>query len=80
MDERTRRNLEDAGCPECLIAEFAEAHGDEQRVRQLRAYRRELLSGIHAEQCKLDCLDYLIYQLDNKDRRDEIPTDSKDER
>ena len=65
MDEQTRRNLEDAGCPECLIAEYARARGDEQRVRQLRADRRELLSGIHAEQKKLDCLDYLIYQLRN---------------
>lgn len=65
MDEQTRRNLEDARCPEHLIEEYAHAREDEQRVRQLRAYRRELLSGIHAEQKKLDCLDYLIYQLRN---------------
>ncbi len=33
----------------------------------LQSSRRELLSGIHAEQKKLDCLDYLVYQLRRKE-------------
>lgn len=67
MDEQTRRNLEDAGCPERLIEEFGQAKDARQRTAKLRAYRRELLCGIHAEQRKLDCLDYLIYQLRNEE-------------
>ena len=67
MDEQTRRNLEDAGCPERLIDEFDQARDNEQRTAKLRAYRRGLLAGIHTEQRKLDCLDYLIYQLRNEE-------------
>ena len=63
MDEKTAQNLRDAGCPETLIAELADMPCDCARVRRLKAYRRELLDGIHAEQRKLDCLDYLLYQL-----------------
>ena len=63
MDERTRRNLADAGCPEALIAEFAELTDPAEQIRWLRRYRRDLLSGIHAEQQKLDCLDFLIFSL-----------------
>ena len=63
MDERTRHNLLDAGCPETLMAEFAELSDPDEQMRLLRRYRRNLLSGIHAEQQKLDCLDYLIFSL-----------------
>lgn len=63
MDERTRHNLLDAGCPEALVAEFAEISDPDEQMRLLRRYRRDLLSGIHAEQQKLDCLDYLIFSL-----------------
>ena len=63
MDEQTRRNLVDAGCPEALIEEFATLKGADEQVRWLRRYRRDLLSSIHTEQQKLDCLDYLIYSL-----------------
>ena len=63
MDEKTLQNLRDAGCPEELIGELEELPCGPARVRRLKAYRRELLAGIHAEQRKLDCLDYLIFRL-----------------
>ncbi len=63
MDERTRHNLLDAGCPEALVAEFAKLNDSDEQMRLLRRYRRDLLSGIHVEQQKLDCLDYLIFSL-----------------
>ena len=66
MDERTERNLIDAGCPEALIGEFDQLTDAGERVRWLRRYRRDLLAGIHDEQKKLECLDYLIYSLRNE--------------
>ncbi len=63
MDEKTRTNLLDAGCDEAFIAEVAALPSTCARLCRLKAYRRELLDGIHAEQKKLECLDYLIYQL-----------------
>ena len=65
MDEQTQRNLVDAGCPEALIEEFATLSDPGEQMRWLRRYRRDLLDGIHSEQKKLDCLDYLIFSLRN---------------
>jgi hypothetical protein len=62
MDEKTRANLADAGCSEAFIAEYDGLCGC-ARICKLKERRRELLDGIHAEQKKLECLDYLIYQL-----------------
>ncbi len=63
MDEKTRANLRDAGCDEAFIAEFEALGSSCARLCLLKARRRELLGAIHAEQAKLECLDYLIYQL-----------------
>ncbi len=63
MDEKTLTNLHDAGCDEALIAELDALPSTCAKLCRLRAYRRELLDGIHTEQKKLECLDYLIYQL-----------------
>jgi len=35
-------------------------------VQTLKEKRRELLDGIHKKQKQLDCLDYLIFQTENK--------------
>lgn len=67
MDEQTRHNLADAGCPEELIEQYAALPSVDARMRWLRCYRCELLDGIHTEQRKLDCLDYLIYSLRNNE-------------
>lgn len=63
MDEKTIANLRDAGCSEELIEQYASAASGCARICLLKQYRRELLGSIHAEQKKLECLDYLIYQL-----------------
>lgn len=63
MDEKILANLRDAGCDEELIAEYAAAQSDCARICLLKERRRELLDGIHAEQRRLECLDYLICQL-----------------
>ena len=63
MDDRTLANLQDAGCNEAFVAEFDKAASGCARICLLKRYRRELLNGIHAEQKKLECLDFLIHQL-----------------
>lgn len=68
MDERTQANLIDAGCEESLVREYAKLEDADARMRWLRAYRRGLLDGIHTEQRKLDCLDYLIFSLRNQEK------------
>lgn len=61
-----RRNLEDAGCSEELIGRFIqafEAGAAHECARILEGYRRTLLEDIHTGEEKLDCLDYLRYQM-----------------
>lgn len=65
-DEKTIQNLRDAGCELKTIALFLQFH-DAGKIKDqlylLSDHRKKLLNGIHKEQAKLDCLDYLIYQL-----------------
>lgn len=63
MGDRTRQNLVDAGCSPEFIERFDHTQSEAERMRQLQRRRKELLGGIHSEQRKLDCLDYLIYQM-----------------
>ncbi len=63
MDDKTLTNLRDAGCDQAFIDEMDKLSSACAKLCRLKAYRRELLDGIHVEQKKLECLDYLIYQL-----------------
>lgn len=63
MDGNIIDNLRDAGCSEELIEQYASAASGCARMCLLKKHRRELLNSIHSEQKKLECLDYLIYQL-----------------
>ena len=62
--EQLHECLMDAGCDKALIKEFEALQSSGQQKDQLRLlgeYRRLLLDRIHAEQKKLDCLDYLVW-------------------
>lgn len=63
MTDPIRQNLEDAGCPEETIRKFAQSGDMRQQMAVLTAHRQKLLDGIHTEQRKLDCLDYLIFKM-----------------
>ena len=63
MDGKTLANLQDAGCSEALVAAFDKAASNCARICLLKKHRRELLNNIHAEQKRLECLDFLIHQL-----------------
>lgn len=72
MAERAKReqavitNLKDAGCDSGLIEQFMELleNGEtESGLSLLAKHRRFLLDCYHADQKRIDCLDYLIFQL-----------------
>ena len=37
-------------------------------IRLLTPHRKSLLDALHADQAKLDCLDYLLFKLRNAQR------------
>ena len=70
--EAVKQNLRDAGCSDEFIVTFMhlwESGTPEEQLRLLSRQRRDLLDALHAEQRKLDCLDYLRYQLEKPVRK-----------
>ncbi len=68
---RLRENLEDAGCGEELTRRFM-ALVEQGKTREARAllagHRKALLECCHAEQRKIDCLDYLVYRMEKEEK------------
>ena len=52
--------LKDAGCCAQRVEQFLAL------CRLLAEQRRELLDRVHADERRIDCLDYLIYSIKNK--------------
>ena len=64
--ERIRECLNDADCPEemaktCMA--MLENGDAKDAVRLLRQHRGKLLERKHEDERRIDCLDYLVYQL-----------------
>lgn len=60
------QNLKDAGCTNDFIQAFMaslEQGKASDGVKLLQKHRRFLLDSTHEWQKKIDCLDYLIYQM-----------------
>ena len=60
------KNLRDAGCSPDVISKFLtcrDAGRTQDSLRVLALHRASLLDELHASQDKLNCLDYLIYQI-----------------
>ena len=65
-EETIEQNLRDAGCDESCIREFMEdisQSKEAEGMKVLRKHRSKLLDAMHREQKRIDCLDYLIYQM-----------------
>ena len=63
------QNLKDAGCDEDRIKAFIKdirAEKVSDGLKLLSAHRRTLLIHLHEDQKQIDCLDYLIYQLEKQ--------------
>ena len=62
-------NLEDAGCDSQFTKRFLALEHDGQHREQLKLlsdHRRQLLDCLHREERRIDCLDYLVYQLEKR--------------
>lgn len=74
--ETLLQNLEDAGCTHAIIEQFIksyEANNITDQISILARHRNSLLSRVHKEQDKLDCLDCLLFQL-KKEKKTIIPS------
>ena len=61
--------LGDANCGENTIDAFLRLweNGESAKAQKLLSrHRKELLDGIHEEERKINCLDYLIFQMNAK--------------
>ena len=64
-----RQNLIDAGCGPELVRQCAalvRQNETSELMRVLSRHRRSLLDTVHQNEKRIDCLDYLIYQLEKQ--------------
>ena len=64
-----RQNLLDAGCGSDTIQQCMELVKKRECAKLLRLlsrHRRELLDTVHQNEKRIDCLDYLIYQIEKQ--------------
>lgn len=63
------QNLKDAGCDTKTVTQFL-AFGEEgntkEQLKLLSIHRQQLLDRVHREEKRIDCLDYLVYQIRKK--------------
>ena len=67
------QNLKDAGCTDETVEKFMSLQdgGDkEQQIRLLSAHRKCLLEKLHKNEKQNDCLDYLLYKIQNNLKSD----------
>ena len=63
------QNLEDAGCNEETIQKcvaLARDNGLNGLQRLLAGHKKQLLNTVHTKQKEIDCLDYLLFQLEHQ--------------
>lgn len=63
------QNLEDAGCDSKIVEEFLALNEEGKTGEQLKLLarqRQQLLDQVHREERRIDCLDYLTYQINKK--------------
>jgi hypothetical protein len=63
------QNLKDADCDnnmiEIILNSFNEGK-EQEGLKLLASHRRILLEQLHDKQKNIDCLDYLVYRINNK--------------
>lgn len=71
-EEAIIQNLKDAGCdPETIRSIMADLQAGKEisGLKRLADHRKNLLDSLHKEQKCIDCLDYLIYQINKKNKQ-----------
>ena len=69
--ERTIQNMKDAWCSEDTINRFLLCYqaGDiKGELKVLSNHRQALLDEVHKGQKEIDCLDYLVYQIEKGEK------------
>ncbi|MDE7261661.1 MAG: hypothetical protein K2N78_06330 [Oscillospiraceae bacterium] len=64
-----RQNLLDAGCGSDTVQQcmdLVKKRECSELLRLLSRHRRELLDTVHQNEKRIDCLDYLIYQIEKQ--------------
>lgn len=67
------KKLKDCGCENAVLLKLCTEHKDCpcEWIEVLTKYRRELVDQLD-HKCKLiDCIDYLLYEIDKKSKKDE---------
>ena len=68
-------NMKDAGCSEDTIHRFLLCYqaGDiKGELKVLSNHRQALLDEVHKGQKEIDCLDYLVYQIEKESKIKEL--------
>lgn len=69
------QNLKDAGCGQHMIESCVALFQQENTLemkRLLAKHRRELLEAVHVHQKEIDCLDYLVFRLDQRGTKETL--------
>ena len=64
--QETIQNLKDAGCDKATVEHFmklGETGDTQEQLKLLSIHRKQLLHRVHREEKRIDCLDYLVYQI-----------------
>jgi hypothetical protein len=70
--KHTIQNMKDAGCSEDTINRFLLCYqaGDVKgELKVLSNHRQVLLDEVHKGQKEIDCLDYLVYQIEKSAKK-----------
>ena len=65
-------NLKDAGCDPDMIRRceaLAQSEKQGELMQILSLHRRTLLDAVHENERRIDCLDYLVYQLEKQSKK-----------
>jgi hypothetical protein len=63
------QNLKDAGCTDEMVKKFMvlqAAEDKEKQFRLLSEHRKYLIEKLRGYESRIDCLDYLIYQMEKR--------------
>lgn len=70
--EAVVQNLRDAGCSpdtiRCFMGYFDRGDWKDQ-ISLLEEHRESILNRVHEEERQIDCLDYLVYQIKNREKQ-----------
>lgn len=76
-------NLRDAGCSsrqiECFL-DWQEEERTQEQLSMLSEHRKRLLDNVHREEKRIDCLDYLVYQIERTCREQKVCGEPEDEK